>query len=95
MKHSLSLTAGLMATLLSGTAAFAQADNSVRIVLSEELDVVDPCFAARSNIGRVVLQNINETLTEFDIASSELSRGSRPPGNSSTRTPGASPCARA
>jgi peptide/nickel transport system substrate-binding protein len=72
MKHSLSLTAGLMATLLSGTAAFAQEDRSVRIVLGEELDVVEPCMAARSNIGRVVLQNVNETLTEFDPANSEL-----------------------
>jgi len=35
------------------------------IVLNEELDVVEPCMAARSNVGRVILQNVNESLTEF------------------------------
>ncbi len=58
--------------LLQGTAlalacafpAFAQ-DNSVTIVLSEELDIVDPCEASRSNVGRVVLQNVSETMTEL------------------------------
>lgn len=64
------LTAGLvlaaaMVPAFSG-AAFAQ-DKGVTIVLSEELDLVDPCMATRSNIGRVVLQNISETLTELDV----------------------------
>ena len=44
--------------------AFAQ-DGHVTIVLSEELDIVDPCEASRSNVGRVVLQNISETMTEL------------------------------
>jgi len=44
--------------------AYAQ-DSSVTIVLSEELDTVDPCEASRSNVGRVVLQNIAETMTEL------------------------------
>eukprot|EP00659_Diplonema_papillatum_P022897 gene22897-35094_t len=35
------------------------------IVLSEELDIVDPCEASRSNVGRVVLQNVSETMTEL------------------------------
>lgn len=39
-------------------------DNAVTIVLSEELDLVDPCMSSRSNIGRVVQQNVAETLTE-------------------------------
>jgi peptide/nickel transport system substrate-binding protein len=60
----------LLATALVATgfapAAFAQ-DKSVTIVLSEELDVVEPCMASRSNIGRVILQNISETLTELEI----------------------------
>lgn len=59
-------------TYLQGTAlaivcafpAFAQ-DNHVTVVLSEELDIVDPCEASRSNVGRVVLQNIAETITEL------------------------------
>lgn len=44
------------------------ADSEVTIVLSEELDIVDPCEASRSNVGRVVLQNISETITELDPA---------------------------
>ncbi|GAB5376838.1 MAG: ABC transporter substrate-binding protein [Acuticoccus sp.] len=48
----------------SATVAMAQ-DNGVTIVLSEELDVVEPCMASRSNIGRVLLQNVYETLTEL------------------------------
>ena len=62
----------LFAVLLSGTAAFAQEDHTVRIVLNEELDVVEPCMAARSDVGRVILQNVNETLTEFVPGQTEL-----------------------
>ena len=58
--------------LLQGTAiAMASAfpvlaqDTEVTVVLSEELDIVDPCEASRSNVGRVVLQNISETMTEL------------------------------
>ena len=36
------------------------------IVLSEEPDMVDPCEASRSNVGRIVKQNVTETLTEID-----------------------------
>lgn len=42
------------------------ADTDVTIVLSEELDIVDPCEASRSNVGRVVLQNVSETITELN-----------------------------
>ena len=52
-------------------AAIAQ-DAAVTIVLSEELDLVDPCQASRSNIGRVVKQNIAETLTEIDPADGSI-----------------------
>lgn len=60
----------LVGVLLASTAvapAMAQADTDITVVLSEELDLVDPCMATRSNIGRVVLQNISETLTELDV----------------------------
>lgn len=58
----------LMATALVSTAAFAaQAqDNSVTIVLSEELEFVEPCMSTKSNVGRVIFQNISETVTELD-----------------------------
>jgi peptide/nickel transport system substrate-binding protein len=60
----------LAATLFASAAMIGSAqaqDGEVTIVLSEELDLVDPCMATRSNIGRVVLQNISETLTELDV----------------------------
>ncbi|WAJ29384.1 ABC transporter substrate-binding protein [Antarcticirhabdus aurantiaca] len=58
----------VLAALLASTAgAFAQANTDVTIVLGEELDLVEPCMATRSNIGRVILENISETLTELDM----------------------------
>ncbi len=64
--------------LLVGTAlaltplpAMAQGNNEITIVLNEEVDLMEPCMATRSNIGRVVMQNINETLTELDVQGDE------------------------
>ncbi len=62
----------LMAALLSGGAAVAQEDHTVRIVLNEEPALVEPCMAARSDVGRVVLQNVNETLMEFVPGETDL-----------------------
>ncbi|SNR57059.1 hypothetical protein [Puniceibacterium sediminis] len=42
------------------------------IALNEELEVVEPCMASQSNIGRVVLENISETLTEVNSENGEL-----------------------
>ncbi len=39
---------------------------TVTVVLSEEPDVLEPCQSSRSNIGRVLKQNIVESLTEID-----------------------------
>jgi peptide/nickel transport system substrate-binding protein len=47
--------------------AFAQSGTDVTIVLGEEVDLVEPCMATRSNIGRIILQNVSETLTELDV----------------------------
>ncbi|MBE3639809.1 ABC transporter substrate-binding protein [Mangrovicoccus algicola] len=65
-------------TLLCG-AAFAwlalpalAADGTVTIVLNEELETLEPCMASQSNIGRVLLQNISETMTELDPSNGEL-----------------------
>jgi len=63
MTHKrLTLAAAMMASLTAGQALAA---NDLTVVLSEELDIVEPCQAARSNIGRVILQNISETVTEM------------------------------
>ncbi|MCB1810790.1 MAG: peptide ABC transporter substrate-binding protein, partial [Candidatus Competibacteraceae bacterium] len=58
------LLASALSTALSAGSAFAAEAGSITIVLSEEPDIIDPCEASRSNVGRVVKQNIAETLTE-------------------------------
>ncbi|NDW00848.1 ABC transporter substrate-binding protein [Salipiger sp. PrR002] len=55
------LVAALLASTIAGQ-AFAQ---DVTVVLSEELNTVEPCMATQSNVGRVLLQNVSETLTEL------------------------------
>lgn len=58
-------TGRLAATVFAiGLASPALAEE-ITVVLSEELDIVDPCEASRSNLGRVMLQNVSETLTEM------------------------------
>ena len=47
--------------------AFAQDGKDVTIVLGEDIDLVEPCMATRSNIGRIIMQNVNETLTQYDV----------------------------
>lgn len=57
-----------VASAIASVVAFgAQAqDNSVTVVLSEELEIVEPCSSTKSNVGRVLFQNISETVTEMD-----------------------------
>lgn len=64
------LLGSLFAAAGALTPAFAQ-DASVTVVLAEEPDLVEPCMATRSNIGRIVLGNISETLTELDVRGGE------------------------
>lgn len=54
-----------LAALSPGWAVAAE-EGEITIVLSEEPDIIDPCEASRSNVGRIVKQNITETLTEID-----------------------------
>ena len=51
--------------------AFAQDGEDVTIVLGEDIDLVEPCMATRSNIGRIIMQNVNETLTQYDVKGGE------------------------
>ncbi|MEZ5476500.1 MAG: ABC transporter substrate-binding protein [Thiolinea sp.] len=48
------------------------AEKDVTIVLSEELELIEPCMASQSNIGRVILQNISETLATVNTEKSTL-----------------------
>jgi peptide/nickel transport system substrate-binding protein len=66
MKYWTRLAAALLAATAAGSAA-AQEDTSVTIVLSEEIDLVEPCMATRSNIGRIIMENVVETLTELGV----------------------------
>lgn len=59
----------MLAALILGSAlspAYA-ASGPIKIVLPEEADLLEPCMATRSNIGRVIMQNVSETLTELDV----------------------------
>jgi peptide/nickel transport system substrate-binding protein len=47
-------------------------DTAVTIALNEELNVIDPCASGQSNIGRVLQQNISETMTELSHADGKL-----------------------
>lgn len=68
MARRLTLGALVMAGAAAGMALPAlAADTDITIVLNEELDLLEPCMATRSNIGRVILQNVNETLAEYDV----------------------------
>lgn len=62
-----------IAVLACSTAAYAQdAKRDVTVVLAETVDVVEPCMAARQDVGRVISENVNEMLVEFDYANGGL-----------------------
>lgn len=63
-KFGLPFAAGTVALMVASGAAAA--GKTVTIVLSEEPDIIDPCESSRSNVGRIVKQNITETLVEID-----------------------------
>ncbi|WP_332718476.1 ABC transporter substrate-binding protein [Pelagibacterium mangrovi] len=63
--------AGILLASTAISPAVAQDNTDITVVLSEELDLIDPCMATRSNIGRVIMQNISETLTELDVRGDE------------------------
>ncbi len=67
MKYLSACILGTALAMSAYTPALAQS-KTVTVVLSEEPDVIDPCESTRSNIGRVVKQNITETLTEINPA---------------------------
>lgn len=57
--------------IVFATGAMA-ANKTVTVVLSEEPDVIDPCESTRSNVGRIVKQNITETLTLINPADGSI-----------------------
>ncbi|MCA8880050.1 MAG: peptide ABC transporter substrate-binding protein [Rhodobacteraceae bacterium] len=70
MKLSVYLGASLI-SLAAAVPALA-ANTDITIVLNEELEVLEPCMTSQSNIGRVLLQNVSETMTELNPTNGEL-----------------------
>ena len=60
MKKSAIVVALILGSMLSPAHA---GSGPIKIVLPEEADLLEPCMATRSNIGRIIMQNVNETLT--------------------------------
>ena len=60
------ISAASMLALTSFLFPAYSAGKDLTVVLSEEPDIVDPCEATRSNVGRIVKQNVSETLVEID-----------------------------
>lgn len=66
------LFGALLASTIVAGGAWAQQGTDVTIVLSEDLELIDPCMSSQSNIGRVLLGNISETLTVYEPATATL-----------------------
>lgn len=64
MKKTLLVAALMLGSTVSSALA---GSGPIKIVLPEEADLLEPCMATRSNIGRVIMQNVNETLTVLDV----------------------------
>lgn len=70
MNYRNALYSGAAVLALAGPALAANTD--VTIVLNEELEVIEPCMSSQSNIGRVLLQNISETLAGLNTVDGTL-----------------------
>lgn len=64
MKKMLMMTALILGSALAPVYA---GSGPIKIVLPEEADLLEPCMATRSNIGRIIMENVSETLTELDV----------------------------
>lgn len=56
----------LASAIVAPHAALAQDNKTVTIVLAEEPSFVEPCEASRSDVGKILKQNVVETLTQID-----------------------------
>ena len=67
VKHlSLAISAASIVAVASFFSPAYAGGKTHTVVLSEEPDIVDPCEATRSNVGRIIMQNVAETLVEID-----------------------------
>jgi peptide/nickel transport system substrate-binding protein len=66
MRHWILPGAAIAATLwLAAGPALADASKDITIVVPDSIDNLDPCRSARNDVGRVIKQNVTETLTEL------------------------------
>jgi peptide/nickel transport system substrate-binding protein len=63
---SLAISAASIVAVASFFSPAYAGGKTLTVVLSEEPDIVDPCEATRSNVGRIIMQNVAETLVEID-----------------------------
>lgn len=63
---------GFLALLALASPAFAGPETEVKIVLPAGPDRLDPCETPRSVIGRIIKQNVVETLVELNYADATL-----------------------
>ena len=62
VKHlSLAISAASIVAVASFFSPAYAGGKTLTVVLSEEPDIVDPCEATRSNVGRIIMQNVAET----------------------------------
>lgn len=68
MKYTIATIGSLVLAITTvGTVGYAQtALDEIRIVLQTQPDNLDPCQASKSHVGKVIKQNVVETLTEID-----------------------------
>lgn len=67
MIRKTAMLGGLLLATGLALPAMAQ-DSAIRIVMGEDVDLLEPCMSTQSTIGAVLLQNISETLTYLDVA---------------------------
>lgn len=65
MRTSTKLLAAVFASFVVHFAP-AQAQDTVTIVVPDSIDNLDPCRSARNDVGRIIKQNVVETLTELN-----------------------------
>jgi peptide/nickel transport system substrate-binding protein len=71
MRTSVSAAAAVFVMLL-GQFGTTMAADMVTIVVPDSIDTLDPCRTARNDVGRVIKQNVVETLTQLNPADGKL-----------------------
>lgn len=72
-RYKYGLASVLTLALLQAAPVSAQtADTDVTIVLETQPDQLDPCQSSKSQVGKVIKQNVVETMTEIDPETGEI-----------------------